>query len=206
MPRTDRQIALLSLPRAFRTRVETIPGQVPYLAAPAEAVAKWRERLGETAALKVGLVWRGSPTFANDRKRSIDPALLAPLFAVPGVRLISLQKAPRKGDLAALCAIGQFDDVAEELDDFADTAGAIMALDLVISVDTAVAHLAGALARPIWLLLPFAPDWRWLLERPESPWYSTARLFRQPALDDWPSVIARVAAALRTMAAARLSP
>lgn len=201
LPGFDRQIALLSLPRAFGTTLETIPGEVPYLKAPADVSVKWRSRFASEPAFKVGLVWRGRFTFPNDRRRSLDPALLAPLFDVPGVCLVSLQKEPRDGDLATLRALGPIDDIGGELGDFADTAGAIMALDLMISVDTAIAHLAGALARPIWVLLPFSSDWRWLLEREDSPWYPSARLFRQARPRDWPDVIARLAAALRTVAA-----
>ncbi len=204
LPSFDRQIALLSLPRALGTRIETIPADVPYLAAPPKVVSHWRTRLGGDGGVKVGLVWRGSTTFATDRKRSIDPSLLGPLFGVPGVRLISLQKEPRDHDLAVLRGFGPLEHIGAELGDFADTAGALLALDLVVSVDTAVAHLAGALGHPVLLLLPFAPDWRWLLARDDSPWYPSARLFRQPALDDWPSVIARVATALRESATAQL--
>jgi tetratricopeptide (TPR) repeat protein len=196
LPRFDRQIALLSLPRVFDTRLDTIPAAIPYLSVPAEAVAEWKGRLGDDGRLKVGLAWRGSATYSNDRNRSLDPRLLAPLFGLDGVRLYSLQKEPREGDMAALRGLGPFIDLAGELGDFADTAAALMALDLLIAVDTSVAHLAGALGRPVWLLLPFAPDWRWMREREDSPWYPTARLFRQPARGDWPELMARVATAL----------
>ncbi|MGD9536149.1 MAG: tetratricopeptide repeat protein [Alphaproteobacteria bacterium] len=196
LPRFDHQVALLSLPRVFGTRLETIPADIPYLSAPEDSTAKWQARLGPTPGLKVGLVWRGSATYGNDKNRSLDPRLLAPLFGLSGVRLHSLQKEPRDGDMAALRGLGPFVDLADGLGDFADTAGALMALDLLVAVDTSVAHLAGALGRPAWILLPFAPDWRWMQQREDSPWYPTARLFRQPARGDWPAVINRVATAL----------
>ncbi len=147
--------------------------------------------------LKVGLVWRGNPKHKNDTNRSIEPQLLKPLFAIGGLRLVSLQKEPRPGDIDILRGFGPFDDLTAELDDFADTAALVEAVDLVITVDTSVAHLAGALAKPVWLLLPHVPDWRWLMEREDSPWYPTARLFRQTRLGDWAEVMDRVVAAAR---------
>ena len=142
--------------------------------------------------MRIGIVWAGNPNHKNDRRRSIDPLLLAPLAQIPGARWFSLQK-----DSSPAKDAGFASHLGAELADFADTAAAIENLDLVISVDTAVAHLAGALGKPTWTLLPFAPDWRWLLDRDDSPWYPTMRLFRQPEPGDWTAVISAVAAALK---------
>ncbi|CAK0766562.1 Glycosyl transferase family 9 [uncultured Gammaproteobacteria bacterium] len=188
----DFHLPLLCCPRLLGTTLATIPAEVPYLFPQSERVSTWAARLAELPGLKVGLVWRGNPHFRNDRQRSIAAALLAPLAGVPGVTLVGLQKNAQEGELETLTATGSFLDLGGVLGDFADTAAVLAGLDLVISVDTAVAHLAGALARPVWLLLPFAPDWRWLLEREDSPWYPTARLFRQRQPGDWPAVIERV--------------
>ena len=194
---------LLSLPRLFRTRMETIPAQVPYLRTPAAAAERWRQRLGAMQGLKVGLTWAGNAEHVNDSRRSIDLALLAPLFEVPGTSLASLQCGPRASDLKAFTRAKarrrEIIDLSRELEDFAETAGAVAALDLVVTVDTSVAHLAGALARPVWLLLPWVTDWRWMLHREDSPWYPTMRLFRQQRGEDWTSVIARVARELRAL-------
>jgi Tfp pilus assembly protein PilF len=196
LPLCDLRCPLLSLPLAFGTRLETIPAQIPYLRASGERIARWRGRL-RPARRRVGLVWAGNPRHANDARRSIPFAVLAPLLAIPNVDFVSLQKEVPPGDREALRGAARIVDLAPELGDFADTAAAMTQLDLVICVDTAVAHLAGALGKPVWVLLPFSPDWRWLLHRQDSPWYPTARLFRQPAIGDWTSVIARVASELR---------
>lgn len=199
----DYHCPLLSLPRAFGTRLETIPAEVPYLRADPAAVERFRAAFAD-ARLKVGLVWRGSPEKAGDAQRSLEPAQLRDLLGVGGVRFVSLQKEPRPGDLDRLRAIAALDDPMPAIEDFADTAALITALDLVIAVDTAVAHLAGALAKPVWLLLPFVPDWRWMLARSDSPWYPTVRLFRQAAPGDWPSALAAAAVALRALARSRI--
>jgi hypothetical protein len=195
MPPFEVHCPLMSLPLAFGTRVDTIPGRVPYLAALPERLLKWRTRLPYAATPRIGLVWSGSSLHPNDRDRSLALERLGALLDVPGVSFVSLQRDYRDHDRAALLhrSIERIDDA---LADFADTAAAIEQCDLVISVDTSVAHLAGALGKPFWLLLPFVPDWRWLLGRADSPWYPTARLFRQPRLGDWESVIADVARAL----------
>jgi tetratricopeptide (TPR) repeat protein len=195
LPAFDLHCPLLSLPLAFATTLDTIPGDTPYLSADPAAAALWRERLGEGAGLKVGLVWAGNPRHKNDHNRSIAFDRLAPLFGAEGVRWFSLQVGERRADLARL-PTGTIADLSDGLVDLADTAAAISALDLVIAVDTAVAHLAGALAKPVWLLVPLAPDWRWLIGRDDSPYYPTARLFRQPARGDWDSVASRVREAL----------
>jgi tetratricopeptide (TPR) repeat protein len=195
LPPFDVQCPMMSLLLALDTRLDSIPARVPYLAAPAERGASWRARLPKLAGLRVGLVWSGRPEHSNDRNRSIALDRLAPLFAVPGISFVSLQQEFRAGDLAAL---GRFpiERIDDGLADFGDTAAAIEQCDLVISVDTSVAHLAGSLGKPLWLLLPHLPDWRWLLGRTDSPWYPTARLFRQSRTGDWDGVIANVAKAL----------
>ena len=191
-PPFDVHCPLMSLPLAFGTTLDTIPAAVPYLRAPAERIDKWRALLSGAARPRVGLVWSGKPTHKNDRNRSIPLAAFAPLLRTPGIAFVSLQKDYRDADREALEAspLARLDHA---LGDFADTAAAIANLDLVIAVDTAVAHLAGSLGRPLWLLLPAIGDWRWLIGRADSPWYPSARLFRQPRIGDWQSVIAEVA-------------
>jgi tetratricopeptide (TPR) repeat protein len=186
---------MLSLPWRVGTVRETIPGAVPYLAVAPAARQRWAERLGSAAALKVGLVWAGNPGHVNDRKRSLEVETLAPLLAVPGTRFFALQVGARAADLGRLAA-DAVEDLAPALGDFAETAAAVANLDLVIAVDTSVAHLAGALGRPVWVLLSAVPDWRWLKAREDSPWYPSLRLFRQGRLGDWEPVIARVAEVL----------
>jgi Tfp pilus assembly protein PilF len=197
LPDFDVWCPLFSLPRIFVTRVESVPAEVPYLGVRPGLMERWRERLANLPGLRVGLAWAGNPQHGDDFLRSVGLDRLRPLWDVRGVSFISLQVGPRAADIASLPP-GKinFTDVSAELTDFAETAGAIMNLDLVIAVDTAVVHLAGALGKPVWVMLPFAPDWRWLLDRDDSPWYPTARLYRQPAPGDWSAVIARVAAAL----------
>src|SRR5262249_43727700 len=199
LPRFDFSCPMLSLPRAFATTLETIPAEVPYLAPPAEALPAWRERLAG-GGFKIGVAWAGSPLHRNDARRSIDIEALAPLFQLDGVRWFSLQAGDHAADLARLPE-GRVPDLATHLTAFAETAAAIAHLDLVITVDTAVAHVAGALGRPCWVMLRFRPDWRWLTEREDSPWYPTLRLFRQRAAGDWAEVVARVCSALEKLTA-----
>ena len=192
---------LMSMPAILGTDLATIPNAVPYLAPPAGAAAPPAVLAAPAGALKVGLVWAGNPDHKNDRHRSIDPAHLAPLFETPGCAFYSLQVG-RGHDAVGRLGLGdRITDLGQGFRDFADTAGAVAALDLVIAVDTAVAHLAGALAKPVWTLLSGATDWRWLTDRDDSPWYPTMRLFRQKTADDWPGVVAAVARALRERAA-----
>jgi len=196
-PDFDVHVPLLSLPLAFATTLETIPAAVPYLAADSALAARWRERLGQERAFKVGVVWAGNPQHTNDYRRSMGLDCLLPLFdATPSVRWFSLQVGERSTDLTKLPA-GTITSLTDKLTDFSETAAAIAGLDLIITVDTAAAHLAGALGKPVWLMLPFVPDWRWLLDRDDSPWYPTARLFRQAAPGNWTSVVDRVKFNLR---------
>ncbi len=192
LPAFDRHASLMSVPALLGTSIERIPAQVPYVRPDNRVLERWRARLPGGSILRVGLCWRGNAHHRRDAQRSIHPALLGVLAGMPGVRWVSLQK----GHGAATDLPFETLDLSPLLHDFADTAAAILQLDLVITVDTSVAHLAGALGRPVWVLLPFAPDWRWLLDRHDSPWYPTARLFRQPARGDWVHVIAQVGEAL----------
>jgi tetratricopeptide (TPR) repeat protein len=194
LPDFDLHCPLASLPLAFATTLDTIPAGASYLRPPAERIATWRTRFPSATPPRprVGLAWSGNPHHKNDRARSVAFEALAPLVAMPGIDFVSLQKNPRETDAEALRRCGNVTDIAAGLDDFADTAAAISLLDLVVTVDTAVAHLAGSLGKPVWILLPVAVDWRWLTDREDSPWYPTARLFRQASPGDWPSVIARV--------------
>ncbi|MGA2127269.1 MAG: tetratricopeptide repeat protein [Xanthobacteraceae bacterium] len=205
----DCDCALLSLPKLLRTRLETIPAAVPYLRVPQEAMARRRQQLAAMRGLKVGLVWAGNPEHANDLRRSLDLAALAPLLAAPSVSFASLQVGPRAADLRKSRAAANVLDLSAGLTDFVETAAAIEQLDLIITVDTSVAHLAGALGKPTWLLLPWVTDWRWLLGREDSPWYPTMRLFRQRRDQPWAEIVVRVAAELAAAAgsdAARLVP
>ncbi len=195
LPEFSCHCPLLSLPRALATNFSTIPGAVPYLRVPPEASAAWAERIAAAPGLDIGPGLRVGVVWAGTTQRVADIRMLQPLFDVAGASWFSLQVGDRAGDLSLLDGVNIV-DLASWLDDFAETAAAICRVDLVLSVDTAVAHLAGALGRPTWLILPYNPDWRWLLERADSPWYPTARLFRQKRPNDWSGVISDVAAAL----------
>jgi hypothetical protein len=183
---------LMSLPLAFGTTLETIPADIPYLHADPGDVEKWRERLGDQSRMRIGLAWAGNPAHKKNAERSIDASLLAPLASVANVQYHSLLAMPLPKLPAGLIVT----DHSNELHDFADTAALIANLDLVIAVDTAVAHLAGAMGKKVWTMVSYFPDWRWMDDREDSPWYPTLRLFRQKAPGDWASVIARVARAL----------
>lgn len=194
LPAFDFHCPLLSLPLAFGTERDTIPAEVPYLRSEPALRELWGQRLGAQHARRVGLVWSGNAGHKNDANRSI--ALRALLAALPaGLELVSLQKDLRPGDEGVLveCGVRHF---GPQLETFADTAALVDCMDLVLSVDTSVAHLAGALARPLWLLLPFLPDWRWMLHGDDCPWYPSARLFRQDEERRWNTVLARVASEL----------
>jgi hypothetical protein len=191
---------LSSLPLLLGTTLETIPADIPYLFADGQLTAHWKARLGAGPGLKVGLVWAGNPRHANDRNRSLPAGSLAPLGSLAGITYVSLQKGERAAEAAELAESLHAVDFSSELNDLADTAALIVNLDLVISVDTAVAHLAGAMGKPVWVLLPLCPDWRWMLDRGDSPWYPSMRLFRQRTPGDWLTPIQQVADALREMA------
>jgi len=203
-PPHDRHCPLMSLPRAFGSDLANLPAAVPYLTPEPGDANRWRDRLaaGSSAGpegLRVGLVWAGNPRHRNDRNRSLPIAALRPLLAVPGVRLVSLQTGDARDDLAKLPGETP-EDLIEGVRDFADTAAILANLDLLITVDTAIVHLAGAMGVPSWLLLPYAPDWRWLLDRADSPWYPSLRLFRQPRPGDWATALGTVAAVLKALA------
>jgi tetratricopeptide (TPR) repeat protein len=196
-PPFDLHMPIQSLPRIFGITPDNVPNQVPYLTPPADRVRRWAERLAGESKRRVGLVWAGSKRSAHKEYRTETIDALAPLADVPDIRFFSLQK----GDDSRQAAPPGMDlvDLSAELNDFADTAALIQNLDLVVAVDTAVGHLAGALARPVWILVPFKSDFRWLLHRPDTPWYPTMRLFRQPAEGDWRTPILRMADALREL-------
>lgn len=205
LPSFDVWCALMRLPHVLGTRLETLPSPTPYLAADPQDVVRWRERLGDLTGLRVGLCWAGAPgrglgEIAWDRRRSITLDVLAPLGGIPKVRFVSLQKGPSATEAARPPQGLELHDFTDDLHDFADTAALVENLDLIISVDTAVVHVAGALGKPVWLLNRFDTCWRWLLDREDSPWYPTLRQFRQPTPGDWPSVIGRVGDALRRLA------
>ena len=199
LPEFAWQCPLLSLPSAFKTNLKSIPGQVPYLSAPEEARQSADQLAWPDSGRRIGLVWSGNSEYTEDRSRSIRLSTFKSLLQLDGFHFFSLQfgsaASQRKEVEPAIV------DLTTSIDDFADTAALIEKLDLVISVDTAVAHLAGALAKPVWTLLPFAPDWRWMLDREDSPWYPSMRLFRQPQTGDWESVIERVTVELAQMSA-----
>jgi tetratricopeptide (TPR) repeat protein len=195
LPEFDVQCPLLSLPGRFETSLQTIPAPIPYLAADENLKAQWLARLSrEPGRLKVGIAWAGNPTHQKDKHRSMPLEALDPLARFKDeVRFISLQKGEAGGRNQERLDLV---DWTGELNDFADTAALIANLDLVIAVDTAVAHLAGAMGKPVWLLLAIPTDWRWLLDRSDSPWYPTARLFRQPTRGDWQTPVNQLADAL----------
>jgi tetratricopeptide (TPR) repeat protein len=192
LPAFDVHCPVGSLPRALRTEAARIPAEIPYLKASEARIDTWRARLEGRASPRIAIAWSGRAAHANDRNRSIALARLAPLLALDGASFVSIQRELRPEDAEVLARHPRLAHVGDALDDFDDTAALVSLVDLVITVDTSVAHLAAALGRPTWILVPFWPDWRWMLEREDSPWYPTARLFRQPAAGDWESVIAKV--------------
>lgn len=193
------QCPAMSLPLACGTRLDSIPSRVPYLAVPAALADAWAQRLSGAGAPRVGLAWAGGAANPKDALRSLPLALLQPLFEVDGVQFVSLQKGAPAGQLRER-SLPVLDRMAE-CDDLLQTAALVQQLDLVICVDTAVAHLAGALGKPVWMLNRFESEWRWMLGREDSPWYPTMRIFRQPRPGDWAPVVARIAGELRALAA-----
>ena len=196
VPPFDMHCPFLSLPLAFGTRLVTIPHETPYLRASAQAVANWSARLPPNTRPRIGLAWSGRPEHNNDQNRSIDlAAFLSPLQGIDAT-FVSLQREVRAADAVVLRQRSDVIHFGEELKDFSDTAALVANMDLVIAVDTSVAHLGGALAKPVWVLLPFIPDWRWLLDRDDSPWYPTMRLFRQDGSRQWDGAFGRLRTAL----------
>ena len=191
LPDFDYHCPVMSLPLAFKTTVETIPAQLPYLYTNDDKKQHWQEKLGNKTVTRIGLVWSGSTGHKNDHNRSLLLLQLASLLELP-VEFHSLQKEVRAVDIKTLIDLPHIHQHQGDLLDFSDTAALIDAMDIIISVDTSVAHLAGAMGKKVFILLPYAPDYRWMLDRTDSPWYSSATLFRQPALDDWESVIVEI--------------
>jgi tetratricopeptide (TPR) repeat protein len=195
LPDFDVHCPLFSLPLAFCTRLKTIPSATPYLHAPPQSLTHWQTRVGPKRRPRIGLAWSGDPKNNTDYKRSISLGSLLPLLEIDAT-FVCVQKDIRPADAAVLKDRGDILFFDAELKNFSDTAALISCLDLVISADTAVAHLVGALAKPVWVLLPFVSDWRWQLGRDDNPWYPTARLFRQDDTRSWDKVIAHVRTAL----------
>jgi tetratricopeptide (TPR) repeat protein len=206
VPAFELHCPVSSLPLAFGTRLDTIPSITSYLPSPAiSRVQAWEDRLGPRTKLRVGLVWSGSPTHTNDHNRSIPLRTLARILDIDAT-FVSLQKDPRPDDATFLRGRGDVIDLTADLTDFTETAALVSCLDLVITVDTGVAHLAGALGRPTWILLPYTPDYRWLLDRDDSPWYPTMRLFRQTETREYETVLDRARAELAQLISARPLP
>jgi tetratricopeptide (TPR) repeat protein len=202
LPAFDVHAPLMSLPRLVGTTLATVPAEIPYLTADPRLVETWRRRLESIDGFKIGICWQGNPHHKWDRHRSIPLAQFASLAALPGVRLISIQKTHGTEQIAASrLPITNFSDDLDRSGAFTDTAAIIRNLDLVITTDTAIAHLAGALGAPVWLLLSSIVDWRWMLKREDTPWYPTMRLFRQPTLGDWDGVFERLTSELRQLLA-----
>ena len=195
-PPFDVHCPLGSLPLARKTELPVVPAPIPYLSADHAHLQKWSARIEKLPHPRIALAWAGNPAHDNDRNRSIALSTLAPLLAKPA-SFISIQRDVRNADAAQLAATTQLTHLGGALADFNDTAAVLALCDLLITVDTAPAHLAGAMGRPVWVLVPFAPDWRWMLDGKITPWYPSARVFRQSDLADWNAVIARVAAALQ---------
>jgi hypothetical protein len=198
----DLHVPLLSLPHVFGTTLTTIPATIPYLRAPSDTAARWAARMGKAKALRIGIAWAGNPAQKYAAQKSVPAASLANLAMRDNIQLFSLQVGPAAADLATFPAGRLVNDLAPELSDFAETAAAIGQLDLVICADTVVAHLAGALGKPTWVMLQAVPDWRWLMGRDDSPYYPGMRLFRQTANGDWAGVVQRIEAALDAFRAA----
>jgi len=198
IPPHDLRCPLLSLPLAFKTDLSSIPAKIPYLEAPLEKIGLWRNRFAARAGLKIGIVCSGSTQHHNDHNRSIPLTAFKPLAEAAGGPLYLIQKEVRPDDEITLANSPELISLASEINNFSDTAAIIANLDLVIAVDTSIVHLVGAMGKPIWTLLAFPPDWRWMLDRADSPWYPSMRLFRQPAAGDWSTVLAQVTQELRT--------
>jgi len=189
-------LPLSGLPRLAATRLDTIPASVPYLRADPAKTAEWAERLATLSPegyRRIGLVWAGRPTHTNDDNRSTALSTFAPLATLPETTLVSLQKGATQSQIGTYWGRAPLINLGPEIRDYGDTMAVVESLDLVVTVDTSVAHLAGAMGKPVWIMLPYSPDWRWLLGRTDSPWYPTARLLRQSASRDWQPVMAAIA-------------
>jgi tetratricopeptide (TPR) repeat protein len=197
-PPFDFHCPMMSLPLALKTELDTVPSATPYLRPDSDTQQRWQRRLGIASHPRIGLAWSGSATHENDHNRSLTLELLQPLLDLP-FSFHCLQNECREKDISVFSATPHLQSHTHELRDFSETAALINAMDLVISVDTSLAHLAGALAKPVWILLPYTPDFRWMHDRTDSPWYPTATLFRQPVAGDWSSVIGEVLARLRDL-------
>jgi tetratricopeptide (TPR) repeat protein len=200
LPAFDCHCPVMSLAYAMKTEPATIPAEVPYIHAPGDRTSHWRGRFPQTTALRVGIVWCGNPAFKEDRRRSLKFLQVAPILTTADVFFVSLNPGISECDRRAIAGHSNLRHLGSELRDFADTAAVIAQLDLVITSDTSVAHLAGAMGRPVWIMLGFAPDWRFAHDREQSSWYPTARLFRQSAPGDWAGVIERVRLELSALA------
>jgi hypothetical protein len=199
---------LSSLPYLFRTQLETIPSQFPYVKADPNRIGYWRDRLANTlpnGTKRIGLAWTGRPTHPNDRRRSLSLSALQSFAEAGPAGFLSLQKPMPARDLDAMAAFPGMTDLSQELTDFGETAALMENLDLIITVDTAVGHLAGALGKPAWILIPKAADWRWMLDREDSPWYPSVRLFRQQKPGAWDEPMGKLREALRGMLAGSLA-
>jgi hypothetical protein len=205
LPAFHAHAPLLSLPKIFGTTLATVPATVPYLFADAELTAHWRQELNRFAAFKIGISWQGNPKYRGDAFRSIPLVNFEPLARLVGVRLFSLQKGPGIEQLGTVANRFPVTDLGTNLDEaagaFTDTAAIMKNLDLVVTSDTALAHLAGALGVPVWVGLPKVANWRWLLDREDSPWYPTMRLFRQEEHGNWQQVFERMASEVKKMIA-----
>jgi hypothetical protein len=189
----DLHCELMNLPMVLGLRLADLPGPVPYLTADPALVDRWRKRLEPLPRPLVALAWAGAQTYPHDRKRSLSLARLAPLAAADGITFVSIQKGPKAAQAEAPPAELRLVDLAPENRNFDDTAAILSVVDVLVSTDSSPVHLAGALGRPVWTMLSFVPEWRWLLAREDSPWYPTMRLFRQPSRGDWATVLERVA-------------
>jgi hypothetical protein len=196
LPAFDLYCPLGSLPLALKTEPSSIPADIPYLRVDEVRIAKWRPTVEALPGKRVALAWAGHARHPNDRNRSIDLKLFEPLFALDGISFVSIQHDLRDGDSAVLARQRNIAHVGDKLTDMADTAAIAALVDLTIAVDTSVVHLAGAMGRDVWVLLPFSPDWRWTLAGEHTPWYPQARLFRQLTAGNWASVLAAVRDAL----------
>lgn len=203
IPATDFHCPLLSLPFAMRTDLDSVPAKIPYLRPRTPQIARWQAETAGLTGLKVGIVWSGNPNHKNDHNRSLPFTLFQKIFACRGASFVVLQKDIRADEQPFLTACPNLHNWSADFGDFAQTAGLIQQLDLIVSVDTSIAHLAGAMGKPTWILLPFAPDWRWMGNSDRNPWYPCMKLFRQPQIGDWDTVLTQVSTELTKLGSAQ---